>query len=114
MEVNLAPGMVSEPGGDFGGAVRADRLEEQMDQLLRRGVLVWQGQQFAELARAVLQQENAADPAILDPKAGQQVNRAVAQVLEFSASRSAISRSVGSKLLKLGTGGTADDGGANG
>jgi hypothetical protein len=55
-------------------------------------VLVYQGQQFAELARAVLQPDHAADPAIGDPKAGQQVDRAVAHVLEFASRYSASSR----------------------
>src|SRR5436305_11688377 len=58
-----------------------------VDRLAHRRLLVGHGQQFAELARAVLQTHHAAHLAIVDPEAGQQVHGTVALVLELAPRR---------------------------
>ena len=61
-----------------------DRVQDQMDRLAHGRLLVEQGQQFAQLARAVLEAHHATHLAIVDTEAGRQVHRAVALVLEFA------------------------------
>ena len=73
-----------QPTHHFGRPVRADRVQDQMDRLAHGRLLVEQGQQFAELARAVLQTHHAAHLAIIDPEASQQVHGTVALVLELT------------------------------
>ena len=55
-----------------------------MDRLVHGCLFVEQRQQFAELARAVLEADHATHLAIADAEAGQQVDRAVALVLELT------------------------------
>ena|SRR6266851_10066461 len=59
-----------------------------MDRLAEGRLLVEQGQQFAELARAVLEAHHAAHLAIVDVEASQQIHGAVALVLELAPRRS--------------------------
>ena len=73
-----------EPRHHFGGPVRADRVQNQVDRLAHRRLFVEQGQQFAELARTVLEADHAAHPAIVDSEASQQIHGAVALVLELA------------------------------
>jgi hypothetical protein len=53
--------------------------------LARRRLLIQQLEQFAELARAMSEADHAAHLAVVDAEAGQQVDRAVAHVLELAA-----------------------------
>ena len=55
-----------------------------MDRLAGWCLLVEQGEQFAELARAVLESDYATHLAIVDPEARQQINGAVALVLKLT------------------------------
>src|SRR5713101_4630514 len=73
-----------QPTSHFGGPVRADRVQDQMDRLAQGRLLVEQSQQFAEFARAVLEADHAAYLAIVDPEASQQIHGAVALVLELA------------------------------
>jgi hypothetical protein len=66
---------------------RADRVRDQMDRPAHRRLLVEQGQQFAELARAMPETDHATHLAIADTEASQQVNAAVALVLELASRR---------------------------
>ena len=56
-----------------------------MDGLAEWRLLIQQRQQFAELARAMLEAHQATDLAVVDAEAGQQVDGAVALVLELAA-----------------------------
>ena len=79
-----------------------------MDRLAQRRLLVEQGQQFAELARAVLEADHAAHLAIVDAEASQQVHGAVALVLELAPRwPSACRRPTWHRRL-VGCGGLAD------
>src|SRR5260370_39993536 len=73
-----------QPTHHFGRPVRADRVQNQMDRLAHGRLLVKQGQQFAELARTVLETDHAAHLAIVDAEASQQVHGSVALVLELA------------------------------
>ena len=55
-----------------------------MDRLAQLRLLIQQLEQFAELARAVLEADHAAHLAIVDPEAGQQINGPVARVFELT------------------------------
>src|SRR5438105_3513010 len=55
-----------------------------MDRPAHRRLLVEQGQQFAELARTVLEADHAAHLAVVDPEASQQIHGPVARVLELA------------------------------
>jgi hypothetical protein len=55
-----------------------------MDRLAHRRLLIEQGQQFAELTRAVLEADHAAHLAIVDTEASQQIDRAMALVFELA------------------------------
>src|SRR6266567_134700 len=61
-----------QPIGHFGGPMRADGVEDEMDGLADRGVLVEHGQQLAELPRAMLEPDHSIYLAIVDPEAGQE------------------------------------------
>src|SRR5579859_4487102 len=56
-----------------------------MDRLAHERLLIEQGQQFAELARAVFETDHAAHLAVVDPEPGQQVHGAVTLVFELTA-----------------------------
>src|SRR3954451_18119506 len=60
-----------QPTRHFGRPVRADRVQDQMDRLAHGCLLIEQRQQFAELARTVLETDHAAHLAIVDPEASQ-------------------------------------------
>src|SRR6266568_1017783 len=79
--------MALQPGCDFSGPVRADRIQDQMDGQVRRRLLVKQGQQLAELTRAMLEADHTVYLAIVDPKASQQIDGAIAHILELAACR---------------------------
>jgi hypothetical protein len=85
--MNVRWAWASSPGSHFDGAMRTDRVQDQMDGLLGWRLLIQEGQQLAELARAMLQTHQAAHLAIVDAEARQQVHRAVTHVLELAPSR---------------------------
>src|ERR671934_1450439 len=87
MEHTGALWMVVQPARDLSRPVGADGVQDQMDRLARRRLFIQQLQQFAELARTMLEADDAADLAVVDAEAGQQVDRAVAHVLELAAGR---------------------------
>src|SRR5439155_61853 len=73
-----------QPTHHFGGPVRADRIQDQMDRLAHERLLVEQRQQFAELTRPVLETDHATHLAIVDPEASQQIHGTVALVFELA------------------------------
>src|ERR671934_668407 len=87
MEHKGALWMVVQPARDLSRPVGADGVQDQMDRLARRRLFIQQLQQFAELARAMLEADDAADLAVVDAEAGQQVDGAMAHVLEFAPCR---------------------------
>ena len=58
-----------------------------MDGQVGRRLLVEQCQQLAELPRAMLEPDHAIHLAIVDPKASQQVDGAIAHIFELAACR---------------------------
>src|SRR5262249_62123725 len=74
-----------QPAVNFSGPVGAHRIQNEVDRLARRRLLIQQLEQFAELARAMFEADHAAHLSVIDAEAGQQVDRAVAHVLEFAA-----------------------------
>src|SRR3954447_14859577 len=100
--------MSCQPGSYFGGAVRADRVQDDVDRLTRWGLFVEYGQQFAELARAVLETDHATHLAVIDAKAGQQVHGAVADILELAPCWARLGRPLTWNGRLVGCGGFAD------
>src|SRR5262252_7724827 len=84
MEHEGAQRMVVQPTRDLRGPVGADRVQDEVDRLAGRRLLIQQRQQFTALARALLEADHATPLAVVDTKAGQQVDRAVAHVLELA------------------------------
>ena len=76
-----------QPIGHFGGPMRADGIQDQMDGQVGRRLLVEQCQQLAELPRAMLEPDHAIHLAIVDPKASWQVDGAIAHIFELAACR---------------------------
>src|SRR3954451_1997518 len=74
-----------QPTRHFGRPVRADRVQDQMDRLAHGCLLVEQRQQFAELARTVLEADHAAYLAIVNSEASEQIHGAVALVFELAS-----------------------------
>ena len=70
VEYEAAFRMGSQPGAHFGGPMRADGVQDHVDGLARWRLLVEYGEEFAELARAVLETHHAAHLAVIDAKAG--------------------------------------------
>src|SRR5258708_32467488 len=64
--------MALQPGRDFSGPVRADRIQDQMDGQARRRLLVKQTQQLAELARPMPGASRTATQPTLNPAPGPQ------------------------------------------
>src|SRR5215207_4065942 len=89
MELEGSFRAIGEPSGDLCRSVEADGVHNHMDDLVGWSPSVEQVEQFTEFARAVLGPHHAAHLAVVDAKGSQQVDGAVADVLEFATRWSA-------------------------
>ena len=77
--------MAVQPAGHFSGPVGTDGVQDEMDGLASRRLLIEQGQQLAEFSRAMLEADHAIHLAIVDSEASQQVDGTIAHVFELAA-----------------------------